>query len=71
VARASSLKIDKVTEQTDGMTSHLVQLTGESEKAKGKLEEQDEERARRAQSVPLESRVGPDRLHAGKTDEPA
>jgi hypothetical protein len=67
-------KMDTVVEQTNGINAHLVKITGESEHAKGKLEEKAEEKSRVAERLriaPLESIIGPDRLHAGKMDEPA
>jgi hypothetical protein len=64
---SNSEKLDTMKDQTDGLTDHLVRLTGEAEHAKGKIEERAEERARVLLSGPLEARVGPDRIHEPKT----
>ena len=63
---ANSGKLDNVVSQTNGMTHHLVALQDKVSHAKGMKDE----KARAASGV-FQDHVGPDRLNAGKTDEPA
>ena len=60
----NSEKLDGVIQQTNGMSKHLVNLTAKTSHAEGIADE----KRRVANLTPLESVVGPDRLHSGSTD---